>query len=414
MSELEVKNLAYSYKKKKVLEDICLEIRAGQFVGILGPNGSGKTTLLNNINRWLKPQKGVIFIEGQNIERMSTKVLAQNIATVPQETSLDLGFTVEEIVMMGRNPYLRTFERENSEDLAVVESCMKSVGIWELRDRLISELSGGEKQRVLIARALAQQPKVLLLDEPISHLDINYKWEILELLKKLSRNLKIIVIAVLHDINLASIFCDKLILLKNGKIFKVGSPHEVLTEENLKEVFNVNLKITTGTYGLPMIIFPQPLEKFQKAKQFHSIHVICGGGAGEKVLYYLQRKGYKVSTGVLNIGDTDWKAAKELGVDVVEDPPFSPISEEKSKVNRFCIDNSDAVVLCNIPFGYGNLKNLITLKDAVLEGNKRTFVLDETPIEKRDYTNGLAEKIYRQILTKAVIFRSFDELLDFF
>ncbi|KXG75305.1 Iron(3+)-hydroxamate import ATP-binding protein FhuC [Fervidicola ferrireducens] len=414
MSELEVKNLAYSYKKRKVLEDICLEISAGQFIGILGPNGSGKTTLLNNINRWLKPQKGMIFIEGQNIEHMSTKILAQNVATVPQETSLDLGFTVEEVVMMGRNPYLRTFERESSEDLAVVESCMKSVGIWELKDRLIGELSGGEKQRVLIARALAQQPKVLLLDEPISHLDINYKWEILELLRKLSRNLEIIVIAALHDINLASIFCDKLVLLKNGKIFKVGSPHEVLTEENLKEVFNVNLKIRTGSYGRPIITFPQPVEKLQKAREFNGIHVVCGGGAGEKVLHYLQGKGYKISAGVLNVGDTDWKAAKELGIDVVEDPPFSPISEEKAKVNRYCIDKADAVVLCNIPFGYGNLKNLITLKDAVLEGNKKTFVLDETPIEQRDYTNGLAEKIYRQILTKAVIFRSFDELLDFF
>lgn len=414
MSELEVKNLAYSYKRRKVLEDICLEINGGQFIGVLGPNGSGKTTLLNNINRWLKPQKGMIFIEGQNIENMSTKILAQNVATVPQETSLDLGFTVEEIVMMGRNPYLRIFERESSEDLAVVESSMKSVGIWELKDRLIGELSGGEKQRVLIARALAQQPKVLLLDEPISHLDINYKWEILELLRKLSRNLEIIVIAALHDINLASIFCDKLVLLKNGKIFKVGSPHEVLTEENLKEVFNVNLKIRTGSYGRPIITFPQPVEKLQKAREFNGIHVVCGGGAGEKVLHYLQGKGYKISAGVLNVGDTDWKAAKELGIEVVEDPPFSPISEEKAKVNRFCIDKADAVVLCNIPVGYGNLKNLITLKDAVLEGNKKTFVLDETPIEQRDYTNGLAEKVYRQILTKAVVFRSFDELLDFF
>lgn len=414
MSGLEVKNLAYSYKKRKILEDICVEINLGEFVGILGPNGSGKTTLLNNINRWLKPQKGSIFIEGQKIEHMSTKILAQNVATVPQETSLDLGFTVEEIVMMGRNPYLRTFERESPEDRAIVEKCMKSVGIWDLKDRFIGELSGGEKQRVLIARALAQQPKVLLLDEPISHLDINYKWEILDLLKSLSRNLKIIVIAVLHDINLASIFCDKLILLKNGKIFKAGSPNEVITEQNLKEVFNVNLKINAGSCGRPMITFPQPVEKLKKSREFQNLHVICGGGAGEKVIHYLLGKGYKISAGVLNMGDTDWKAAKELGIDVVEEPPFSYISEEKAKVNRFYIDKADAVILCNVPFGYGNLKNLITLKDAVLGGNKKTFVLDETPIEQRDYTKGLAEKVYRQILTKAVIFRSFDELLDFF
>jgi len=138
MTELEVKNLVYGYKNRRVLEDISLEISAGQFIGILGPNGSGKTTLLNNINRWLKPQKGTVFIGGQNIEHMSPKILAQNVATVPQETSMNLGFTVEEIVMMGRNPYLRTFERESPEDLAVVEDAMKSVGIWEMKDRLLS------------------------------------------------------------------------------------------------------------------------------------------------------------------------------------------------------------------------------------------------------------------------------------
>ncbi|MCG0276084.1 MAG: ABC transporter ATP-binding protein [Thermosediminibacteraceae bacterium] len=414
MPGLEVKNLTYSYKKRKILEDICLEINSGEFVGILGPNGSGKTTLLNNINRWLIPQKGSVLIDGKRIQSMSTKTLAKYVATVPQETSLDLGFTVEEIVMMGRNPYLRNFEREKPEDKAIVEECMKAVGVWNLKDRYINELSGGEKQRVLIARALAQQPKVLVLDEPISHLDINFKWEILELLKNLCKTLKIIVIAVLHDINLASIFCDKLLLLKNGKIFKAGIPQEVITEQNLFEVFNVRLKITVDSDGRPMITFPQPVQNFQKPREFESVHVICGGGAGEKILHYLKARGYKVSAGVLNIGDTDWKTAKDLGVDVVEDPPFSPISEEKAKENRAYIDKAEVVILCNIPFGNGNLRNLLTLKDAVFESKKRAFVLNETPIEQRDYTNGLAAKIYCQILNKSVAFNSFEELIDFF
>ncbi|ADL07912.1 ABC transporter ATP-binding protein [Thermosediminibacter oceani] len=415
MPGLEVKNLSYSYKDKSILEDVCLEINPGEFAGILGPNGSGKTTLLNNINRWLVPQKGSILIEEQKVESLSPKTLAQYVATVPQETSLDLSFTVEEIVMMGRNPYLKTFEREKPRDKTIIEECMKAVGIWNLKDRYINELSGGEKQRALIARALAQQPKVLVLDEPISHLDINYKWEILELLKNLCKNMKIIVLAVLHDINLASLFCDKLLLLKDGKIFKSGSPEEVITEQNIREVFDVDVKINIQPQsGRPMITFISPVHKDTRPRSCERIHVVCGGGAGEKILQYLRERGYQVSAGVLNIGDTDWKTAKNLGVDVIEDLPFSPVSEEKAEENKLYLDRAEAIIICNIPFGHGNLKNLILLRDVVAKGEKKIFVLHETPIGQRDYTGGLAAKIYSQILKESVVINSIEELRDFF
>jgi len=406
---LRVEGLSFKYDKNNILSDINFTLDVGDFVGILGPNGCGKTTLLKNINRWLKPNQGKVLIDGSNIFQLSVKDLAKRVATVPQDTSLDVSFTVEQVVSMGRNPHLKSFERERQRDMLVIEDAMRTMDVLHLRDKPINQLSGGERQRVLIARALAQEPTLLLLDEPTSHLDINYQWELLELLKNLCVNKSLTILIVLHDINLASMFCTKVILLKDHKIFKMGPLNEVITERNIKEVFNMNVRVEYPEgRKQPVIIFLNPATEDIKARPFERLHVICGGGEGEKLLYYLSQRGYKVSTGVLNKGDTDWKVAKLLGFTVVEEAPFSPITEEKVEENLHHINQSDAVILADIPFGYGNLINLSCLNRVTAQ--KQIFILEEKDICERDYTEGTAAEIYHRIRQRATVLASMEEL----
>jgi iron complex transport system ATP-binding protein len=410
---LKVEDLGFRFNDVDVLKDINFELSTGEFIGILGPNGCGKTTLLNNINNWLKPFKGHVYIGDQNILKLKPKNLAKHVATVPQEASMEMGFTVEQVVMMGRNPYLRSLEKESQRDYNAVEEAMKLMDVWHLRDKPVNLLSGGEKQRVLIARALAQQPELLLLDEPTSHLDINYQWELLGLIKKLCATKNLAIIAVLHDINLAAAFCDKIILLRDHKIFKMGPVNDVINEKNIKEVFNIDARVSFNRETLrPVIVFLKNTDRIDVPKPFQKLHVVCGGGEGERLLFYLGRRGYEVSTGVLNTGDTDWKAAKQLGFSVVEELPFSHISDEKIMENKLYIERAEAVILANIPFGHGNLKNLKCLRDTV--GEKKIFIIEEKPIELRDYTGGQASKIYIELRKSAVIFNSINELKSFF
>jgi len=406
---LKVEKISFKYDRKNVLNDISFTLEVGDFVGILGPNGCGKTTLLKNINRWLKPDQGTVYIDGSNIFQLSVKDLAKRVATVPQDTSLDVSFRVEQVVSMGRNPHLGSFERERRRDICVVEDAMKTMDVLHLRDKLINQLSGGERQRVLIARALAQEPTLLLLDEPTSHLDINYQWELLELLKNLCTKKSLTILVVLHDINLASMFCNKVILLKEHRIFKTGTFNEVITEQNIKEVFNMNVRVEYPEgRKQPVIIFLNPATEDFHGRPFERLHVICGGGEGEKLLYYLSQRGYKVTTGVLNKGDTDWKIARLLGFTIVEEAPFSPISEEKITENIHQINQSDAVILANIPFGSGNLVNLSCIKQVLAQ--KKIFILEERDIEERDYTNGKAAQIYNEIKKRATVLASLEDL----
>jgi iron complex transport system ATP-binding protein len=408
---LKVENLSFKFNKKEdVLKDIDFEVFKGDFIGILGPNGSGKTTLLNNINRWLKPDSGCIYISNTNIDSLKPKVLAKHVSTVPQDISLDLAFTVEQLVLMGRNPYLNNLEAEDSSDFELAYNAMKEMDIWHLKEKPAHQLSGGEKQRVLIARALTQQPKIMLLDEPTSHLDINYQWELLLLLKKLCKKNQLTIIAILHDINLASIFCDKIILLKNHKIFKMGHPNDVINKATIKEVFYMDVDINFHQDSFrPIITFVRQDDcRPAKRKIFNHVHVICGGGGGERLLNYLSQRNYEVSVGILNIGDTDWLTAKSLGMAVIEEMPFSPLSEEKLYENMQHIERADVVVLADIPFGHGNIKNLTCLKNVVK--NKKTFILEEQDISTRDYTDGQATKLYKEIKKYSSVFNNIDDL----
>lgn len=241
MTALEVKNLVCGYNGKPVLQGMEFSIPRGEFVGIVGPNGCGKTTLLRAIVGLLKIKHGEVKISGHNLSTLTRKEIAQKVAFVPQLMEPIEGFTVTDIVMLGRTPYWDRFSFESEEDYQIVKWAIEELKIESLMAKEVAKLSGGEFQRVAIARALAQEPKLLLLDEPISHLDIRYQIRILKLLRKLRQTRTIV--ATFHDLNMAARFCQKLLLMKNGEIIAFGWPDEVLNPENIWKAYRIKAQV---------------------------------------------------------------------------------------------------------------------------------------------------------------------------
>lgn len=234
---VKVNNLSGGYGKEMVINDVSFDIKRGEFLGIIGPNGSGKSTLLRLMSRVLLPQKGMVAFEDEDITNMRLKELCRRIAFVPQDTVISFSFSVWEIVLMGRIPHLGRLQLETKKDFIIAERSLLLTDSLQLKERSIDQLSAGERQRVIIAKALAQEPVLLLLDEPTSHLDIGHQIEILDLLKKLNRERNLSIVMVLHDLNLASEYCNRIILLNEGEIFKSGSPQEILTYQNIEAVY---------------------------------------------------------------------------------------------------------------------------------------------------------------------------------
>jgi iron complex transport system ATP-binding protein len=252
---IKIDNLVVGYDAAPVLSGVTVEIKGGEFMGIVGPNGSGKTTLLRSVSRILKPSGGTALINGRDVFAVPARELARQVGVVPQDTTPAFDFTAMEIVLMGRSPHLGRFQSEGPKDLAIAEQAMKQTGTLDFANRQFAALSGGERQRVVIARALAQEPRAILLDEPTSHLDINYQFEILSLVRRLSKEEGITVLAVLHDLNLAAQYCDRLVMLAEGKIQALGDPTDVLTAENVKRVYGVDVWVQQHpTSGRPYVL----------------------------------------------------------------------------------------------------------------------------------------------------------------
>ena len=232
------------------LRDANLRVAAGEFVGLIGPNGSGKTSLLRCAYRFSQPEHGEVLLEHQNVWKQSPRWCAQRIAVVLQEFPDAFGLTVDEVVAMGRTPHKKLFDGDTEADRQLIRQSIESVGMQGFEDHAFATLSGGEKQRVILARALAQQPQLLILDEPTNHLDPRFQLELLRLV----RQLKIGTLASIHDLNLAAAFCDRLYVLQHGRIVASGTPAEVLTVELLREVFGVEALIDTHPLsGYPRI-----------------------------------------------------------------------------------------------------------------------------------------------------------------
>ena len=250
MLTLRLEQVSLGYGRRTILKDASLEAKPGEVLGIIGPNGSGKSTLIRGMTRLLTPSSGQIFIDGHTIDSLKHSDLAQLVAVVPQNAVLPELFTAVEVVLMGRTPHLGLFRYESERDLTIVHNAMEATSTIHLAERRVGELSGGEKQRLVIARALAQEPKVILLDEPTAHLDIHYQIETLDLIHQLCRNQNLIVVIALHDLNLAVQYCDRLVILNQGRIHSQGIPDTVITAQTIKEV-----------YGADVCVYPHPVNK---------------------------------------------------------------------------------------------------------------------------------------------------------
>jgi iron complex transport system ATP-binding protein len=258
MDILEISNLVCKYNDLVAVNKVSFQVDKGEFIGLIGPNGSGKSTILRSISRVIKPVQGTVSINGIDVSNFNTKELARQMAVVPEDTTVSFSFTVLDIVLMGRAPHLGRFELEREKDLVIARQAMRMTDTLYLEDRFIDELSSGEKQRVVIAQSLAQEPKIMLLDEPTAHLDINHEVEIFDLLKKLQAEIGMTIIIVSHDLNLAAQYCRRLILLKNGEIFKQGNPEEVITEDNIKSVYGIKVLVESNhrTKAPNLILLP--------------------------------------------------------------------------------------------------------------------------------------------------------------
>ncbi len=234
---MRISGLQGGYFKNTVVSDFSLTVHKGDCIGLIGPNGSGKTTLLRLISRVLVPQAGRVLFEGEDIFRTDLKSLCRRMAYVSQDTTVQFSLTVFEFVLLGRIPHLKRLQFETKHDLAIAEEALRLTDTAHLKDVLIDELSSGERQRVFVAKALAQEPSVLLLDEPTSHLDIGHQIQILDLLKRLNRDKGLTIIIVLHDLNLAAEYCSRIVLMHKGSIFREGTAEDVLTYQHIESVY---------------------------------------------------------------------------------------------------------------------------------------------------------------------------------
>jgi len=266
MSIMKAEALAVSFDDKMVLKDLSLAIEEGKIISILGPNGSGKSTLLNVLSRNIKPNKGIVYLDGQNLAQLSGKRLAQQMAVLPQSPQAPSDLTVRDLVEFGRFPHQSWWRGKSEQDEACVSWALLQTGLTQMADRVVSTLSGGERQRVWIAMALAQKPEILLLDEPTTYLDICHQLEIMELLAAFNHEHKLTVVMVLHDINHAARFSHEIVAMKEGHIVALGSPQEMITPEVLKQVFCIDARVMLDPRdGVPVCFSYDNLQTEKKA-----------------------------------------------------------------------------------------------------------------------------------------------------
>lgn len=251
--EIRTENVVSVLGGTEILHGVEIHIHKKELIGLLGPNGSGKSTLLRCIYRTLKPTDGAVFLDGKPIEEYSYKESARRISVLAQHNYYNFEFSVEDVVMMGRAPHKRALDRDTREDYQLVSKCLKMVGMDSFRKRAFSTLSGGEQQRVILARALAQQTPCLILDEPTNHLDIKYQIRLMNLIKGLDRT----IVSAIHDLNIAAMYCDRIYVMKEGKIIASGTPEEALTPELIRQVYEVNAEVFKDKSGILRILYNQ-------------------------------------------------------------------------------------------------------------------------------------------------------------
>ena len=402
MMFIELSDVSFAYGENVILQELSFKIHKGEFISIIGPNGAGKTTLLKLLSRVLKPEQGEIRLNGVDTQKIKRKELARIIGVVPQDSFIHFPFSVLDVVLMGRYPHLGNMAFERKEDIEIAKKVMILTDVFHLKERDINDLSGGERQRVIIARALAQEPEILLLDEFASSLDLNHRIEIYDLIKRLNMERSLTIVNVSHDLNMASEYADRLLLLDRGTIHSIGKPKDVLTRDVIKDVFECNVLLEDSPVtGSPYIIPLHSNVKSKKEKRTLRIHIISGEGKGSVLLRRLFIRGFEITAGVLNIGDSDHMVGEALGIPMVLERPFSMISDKAFSENLEKIKEADLVILEKFSIGKGNIRNL----EAALEGlkkGKEVLILDNEP--DFDFTGGEAQGLYDRIRKNGGVF----------
>jgi iron complex transport system ATP-binding protein len=408
---LDMQGITFGYNRQPLLYDVHFQARSGEMTGLLGPNGSGKTTLLRLISGVLRPQQGVVMLDGRDARSWGRREMARRVAVVPQEMHVPFAFTVEELVSLGRTPYQRLLGSNTQEDQRIVRAALQAADIETLAGRIFNELSGGERQRVTVAMALAQRPALLLLDEPTSHLDIKYQIELLELVQRLNRETGVTVIAAMHDLNLAARYFPRLVLFQRG-IVADATPAEVLEPHLLRRVYGINVQVGILRGAEHISILPPGNDVLADDEQHAAqarVHLMAGGGSGELLMRALADAHIPFSAGALNIGDSDHTLALRLAQDVITEQPYAPISPAVLEQVRARLAQVAVLILCPVPVGPGNLSLLreaveaaqhgvtvLLLAPAVANGDtifnstltEEDALLHQVGIMARDYTGG--------------------------
>jgi iron complex transport system ATP-binding protein len=419
---LQFESVTFGYGSQPLFAEIDLGIASGEMVALLGPNGVGKTTLLLLATGALHPQRGRVLLNGRDLRALPRRQIARQIAVLPQEFTTPFAFTVRELVGLGRTPYLSLLGTEKATDRQAIQAALEATGTAALAGRIFNELSGGEKQRVALALALAQQPAVLLLDEPTTHLDLKYQIGVLELAQRLNRERGMTIFATMHDLNLAARYFPRLILFQRG-IVADGPPVEVLQNRLLSRVYEVPVEVGILHGAAHLSILPptptsagQPAATLQEPEQPQpAIHIIGGGGSATILMRGLADAAIPFSIGALNIGDSDHALALRLAAEIISEQPYAPIAPETATLVRAALKRARAQILCPAPLGPGNLVLLRLALEAaqaglptiLLEPASATLVESDAPsaqahilarIMERDYTNSESSALYETLI----------------
>ena len=395
---LRVNDLSVSIAGTQIIDSVSFSLERGEILGVVGANGSGKTTLIKAIAGLIKSDSGAFSVERVDASDLSHNDRARIISYMPQQVESH-PFTAFEAVLMGRYPHLGRLQLEGTADREIAWSVMRRTGTEVFADRRLDTLSGGERQRVVLARVLAQQPQILLMDEPTASLDLEHQILTMDLINQEVAKRRSGAVVILHDLSLAARFCDRLLLMQNGRVTATGTPWEVLTPENLRTAFNIEgLVEPDPVTGMPhvLVLGSQNSNSKELVGSGRTVHLVCGAGSGRQLMHQLTVAGYRVTAGVLGTGDSDREAAERLGVKYVSAPPFSPITESQHSEHIGLIKRADHVVLCPMAVGMNNLRNI----QAATEGQS-LYVIESPYGEISDYTGGEALDLRRSMVERA-------------
>ena len=345
---LHTRDLAVGYGGKALIDDIALTVRPGEILTLIGPNGAGKSTILKTITRQLKPVAGTIWLDGKALSGLPERDLARTMSILMTERVDPERMTCEDVVSAGRYPYTGRLGILSAQDRAQVAAAMELVHVSDLRDREFSQISDGQRQRVMLARAICQEPKVLLLDEPTSYLDVRHKLELLAILKELALNQKVAVVMTLHELDLAQKASDKILCVRQGQIDRYGTPEEIFSGGYIQQLYDIVQGSYNESFGCLELQAPSGTPQ---------VFVIGGGGQGIATYRQLQRMGVPFAAGVLHENDLDFPVAQALATQVISERAFEPIGEAAFQQAADLLLQCRRALCCLTEFGTMNQRN---------------------------------------------------------